>query len=102
MTPGTIRCKYQTFPRRQPTLADILASVVVIAESCLGGSELVPMDNHYHLLLELSEANLSRGVKLRNYGVVATNAKRYERRWERDRTEKARMKQVLAWLNCDR
>jgi hypothetical protein len=109
------------------------------------------MDNHYHLLLELIEANLSRAVQwlnasnsiwfnrrhersghlfqgrfksvavnpeewalylgrwlcglklaelaqevgLRNYGVVATNAKRYEGRLARDRTEKARMKRVL-------
>jgi len=39
-------------------------------------------------------AELARAVGLRNYGVVATNAKRYERRLEQDRAEKARMKQV--------
>jgi putative transposase len=46
-------------------------------------------------------AELAKAVGLRNYGVVATNVKRYERRWERDRTEKARMKQVLELLNCE-
>jgi hypothetical protein len=38
---------------------------------------------------------------LRRRGVVATNAKRYERGLERDRTEKARMKQVLVLWRCE-
>lgn len=46
-------------------------------------------------------AELAETVNLRNYGVVATNAKRYELRLERDRREKARMKQVLKLLNCE-
>lgn len=51
-------------------------------------------------LCGLKLAELARLVDLRNYGVVATNAKRYERRLERDRPEKAQMKQVLKLLNC--
>ncbi len=50
-------------------------------------------------LCEPKLAELAQVVDLRNYGVVGTNAKRYERRLERDRTEKARMKQVLELLN---
>jgi REP element-mobilizing transposase RayT len=49
--------------------------------------------------LKLTE--LAQEVGLRNYGVVATNAKRYEGRLARDRIEKARMKQVLKLLNCE-
>ncbi|MBM3838102.1 MAG: hypothetical protein FJ398_09080 [Verrucomicrobia bacterium] len=45
-------------------------------------------------------AELAQAVGLRNYGVVATNAIRYERRLEQDRAEKARMKQVLGLWNC--
>jgi hypothetical protein len=41
-------------------------------------------------------AELAGAVELRNYGVVATNARRYERRLTQDRAEKARMKQVPA------
>lgn len=52
-------------------------------------------------LCGLKLAELARRVELRNYGVVATNARRYERRLERDRTEKARMNQVLELLNCE-
>jgi hypothetical protein len=52
-------------------------------------------------LCGLKLAELARLVDLRNYGVVAANAKRYERRLARDRTEKARMKQVLELLNCE-
>jgi hypothetical protein len=44
---------------------------------------------------------LARLVGLRNYGVVATNAKRYELRLKEDRAEKARMKQVCQLLNCE-
>jgi len=43
---------------------------------------------------------VGKGVGLRNYAVVATNAKRYERALEKDRTEQARMKQVCHLLNC--
>jgi hypothetical protein len=46
-------------------------------------------------------AELAEAVELRNYGVVATNAKRYELRLEQDRAEKARMKQVLELFNCE-
>ncbi len=44
---------------------------------------------------------LAQAVGLWNYGVVATNAKRYERRLEGDRTEKVRIKQVLALCKCE-
>ena len=46
-------------------------------------------------LVELAEA-----VGLRNYAVVATNARRYEQWLQRDRTEQARMKEVTQLLNC--
>ena len=46
-------------------------------------------------------AELARRVKLRNDEVVATNVKRYERRLERDRTEKGRLKRVLALIKCE-
>ena len=36
-----------------------------------------------------------------NYGVVATNSRRYELSLERDRAEKRRMAEVLRLLNCD-
>jgi len=52
-------------------------------------------------LCGLKLAELAKAVELRNYGVVATNARRYERRLEQDRAEKARMKQVLKLLNCE-
>jgi hypothetical protein len=44
-------------------------------------------------------AELAAAVELRNSSVVATNAKRYERRLAQDRAEK--MKQVLELLNCE-
>ncbi len=47
-------------------------------------------------LFGLKLAELARRVELRNYGVVATNVKRYERRLARDRTEKGRLKRELA------
>jgi REP element-mobilizing transposase RayT len=47
-------------------------------------------------LLALAEA-----VGLRNYAVVATNAKRYEQRLPSDRQEQARMKAVSQLLNCE-
>jgi len=46
-------------------------------------------------------AELAQAVGLRNYGVVATNVKPYERRLEQERAEQARMKQVLELLNCE-
>jgi hypothetical protein len=49
--------------------------------------------------LKLTE--LAQEVGLRNYVVVAANDKRYEKRLARDRTEKARMKQVLNLFNCE-
>jgi hypothetical protein len=49
----------------------------------------------------LKVRELVAAAELRNYGVVATNAKRYELRLERDRAEKSRMKQVLKLLNCE-
>ena len=52
-------------------------------------------------LCGLKLAELAEVVGLRNYGVVATNTKRYERRLAQDRAEKARMKQVLELLNCE-
>jgi hypothetical protein len=44
---------------------------------------------------------LAKLVGLRNYGVVATNAKRYEPRLKEDHAEKARMKQVCQLFNCE-
>ena len=44
---------------------------------------------------------LAQAVGLRNYGVVATNTKRYELRLEWDRAEKARLQQVCQLLNCE-
>jgi REP element-mobilizing transposase RayT len=52
-------------------------------------------------LCGLKLAELAEVADLRNYGVVATNTKRYERRLARDRTEKARMKDVLELSNCE-
>ena len=46
-------------------------------------------------------AELASEADLRNYGVVATNSRRYERRLERDRAEKRRMAEVLRLLNCE-
>jgi hypothetical protein len=46
-------------------------------------------------------AELAEAVDLRNYGMEAINAKRYELRLAQDRAEKARMKQVLKLLNCE-
>ena len=44
-------------------------------------------------------AELAEAVGLRNYAVVATNARRYEQCLQRDRTEQARMKEVTQLLN---
>lgn len=44
-------------------------------------------------------SELAHEVGLRNYGVVATSAKRYERRLARDPTEQRRMGKVLRLLN---
>jgi hypothetical protein len=44
---------------------------------------------------------LAQAVDLPNYGVVATNVRRYELRLQRDHTENARMQQVLKMLNCE-
>ena len=52
-------------------------------------------------LCGLKLADLARRVELRNYGVVATNVKRYERRLARDRAEKGRLKRVLALIKCE-
>jgi putative transposase len=52
-------------------------------------------------LCGLKLRELAAAAELRNYGVVATNAKRYELRLERDRAERSRMKQVLELLNCE-
>jgi hypothetical protein len=49
----------------------------------------------------LKLAELAEAVGWRNYGVVATNVKRYEQRLQADRAEKARMKAVLKMLNCE-
>ena len=49
--------------------------------------------------LKLTE--LTREAEIRNYGVVATNSRRYERLLERDRAEKKRMSKVLRLLNCE-
>ena len=52
-------------------------------------------------LCGLKLRELARAADMANYGVVATNVRRYERRLERSRAEKARLKQVLELLNCE-
>jgi hypothetical protein len=52
-------------------------------------------------LCGLKLAELPQRVDLRNYGVVATNAKRCERRLARDRPEQAEMKRVLDLFYCE-
>ena len=52
-------------------------------------------------LCGLKLAALAAEVGLRNYGVVSTNIKRYERRLASDPSEQARMKRVLRLLNCE-
>lgn len=52
-------------------------------------------------LCGLKLRELAREAEIRNYGVVATNSRRYELRLERDRTEKRRMAEVLKLLNCE-
>jgi hypothetical protein len=52
-------------------------------------------------LCGLKLRELARAADLANYGVVATNVRRYERRLERSRAEKSRLKQVLELLNCE-
>jgi hypothetical protein len=42
---------------------------------------------------------VAQAAGLRDDGLAATNTKRYEQRLERDRAEKARMKEVLQLLN---
>jgi REP element-mobilizing transposase RayT len=49
--------------------------------------------------LKLTE--LAREAEITNYGVVATNSRRYELRLESDRAEKSRMAEVLRLLNCE-
>ena len=49
--------------------------------------------------LKLTE--LAREAEIENYGVVATNSRRYELRLARDRAEKRRMAEVLRLLNCE-
>ena len=49
----------------------------------------------------LKLAELAEAAGLRNYGVVATSVKRYEKRLQSKRGEEARMKQVLQLLNCE-
>lgn len=82
------------------------------------------MDNHYHLLLELREGNLSRGAQwlslgysmwvnrrhgrlkelareagLTEYVGVAMAIKRYEALRDRDPVEQARFRHVVELLN---
>jgi hypothetical protein len=52
-------------------------------------------------LCGLKQVELVKLMDLRNYGVVATNAKPYEQRLQRDRTETMRLRQVLELLNCE-
>ena len=52
-------------------------------------------------LCGLKLAELAREAEIRNYGVVATNGRRYQLRLERDRAEKSRMAEVLRLLNCE-
>jgi hypothetical protein len=52
-------------------------------------------------LCGLKLSDLARLVDLRNYGVMAIHAQRYEWRLERNITERMRMKQLLKLLNCE-
>jgi hypothetical protein len=49
--------------------------------------------------LKLTE--LAREAEIKNYGVVATNSRRYELRLARDRAEKRRMAEVVRLLKCE-
>ena len=45
-------------------------------------------------------AALAETAGLKNYAVVATNARRYERRLERDKAEASKVRKVLQLLHC--
>jgi hypothetical protein len=93
---------------KRPTLEAVIAAV----EKVKGGKWAQFRDAYgdtgrdmaLHLgrrLCGMKLRELAKAVELRNYGVVATNVKRYEVRLERDRAEKALVKQVLELLNCE-
>jgi hypothetical protein len=44
---------------------------------------------------------LAREAAMSNYGVVATNVRRYELRLERDRAERNRVAHILKLFNCE-
>ncbi len=44
---------------------------------------------------------LAKEAEIRNYGVVATNVRRYQLRLERDRAERSRVAEILKLLNCE-
>lgn len=52
-------------------------------------------------LCGLKLRELAREAEMKNYGVVATNSRRYELRLKGDRAEKRRMAEVLRLLNCE-
>jgi hypothetical protein len=52
-------------------------------------------------LCGLKLIQVAKEADIRNYGVVATNSRRYELRLERDRVEKRRMAEVLRLLKCE-
>lgn len=45
--------------------------------------------------------DLAREAEMSNYGVVATNVRRYKVRLDRDRAEKSRVAQILKLFNCE-
>ena len=52
-------------------------------------------------LCGLKLLELAREAGMNNYGVVATNVRRYELRLERDRAERSRVTQILKLFNCE-
>ena len=52
-------------------------------------------------LCGLKLLELAREAEMSNYGVVATNARRYELRLELDRAEKIQVSQILKLFNCE-
>jgi len=52
-------------------------------------------------LCGLKLVQLAREAEMNNYGVVATNVRRYELRLEEDRAEQGRVARILKLLNCE-
>ncbi len=65
----------------------------------LGGEEFLQGLGRRLCGLKLTE--LAKEAEIRNYGVVATNSRRYQLRLAGDRAEKRRLAEVLRLLNCE-